>query len=92
MPLIHTISADDSFSTPTAFDFGDINLSIFGSFSTTSVSVQRSFDGGTTWLTVAQYTAPTEQVITNVEPAALWRVGVLSGSYSDGPVSVRLGQ
>lgn len=67
----------------------EFTISIWGTFSAT-VTVQRSFDGGTTWLDVAQYTVPVEDF--GSEPTdALYRIGVKTGEYTSGTVNVRIG-
>ena len=66
------------------------NVSVWGTFIAT-VTLQRSFDGGTTWLEVNSWTAPVEA--RDEEPeGALYRIGVDAGDYTSGTVNVRLGQ
>lgn len=65
------------------------NLSIWGTFVAT-VTLQRSFDNGQTWLDVATYTAPKED--TGMDPEGnLLRVGVKTGDFTSGTVNVRIG-
>lgn len=85
------ISEDDTFGAAIGLVRGDFNVSVYGDFAGT-VSLQRSFDNGTTWLTAEQYTVPTEKIASNVEPGTHWRLGVESGNLSDGTVTVRIGQ
>lgn len=83
-----TITGDDSF-TAEAYLEGYFNLSISGTFSAT-VTVQRSFDKGSTWLDIDSFTSATEEV--GFEPETVkYRVGVKSGDYSSGTIVVRLG-
>jgi len=65
------------------------NVSVWGTFVGT-VALQRSFDGGTTWLTVSTYTAATETTKYEPEPA-LYRMGTAISGYTSGTISVRLG-
>ena len=83
-----TITGDDSFTTE-AYLEGYFNLSISGTFSAT-VTVQRSFDKGSTWLDIDSFTSATEEV--GFEPETVkYRVGVKSGDYTSGSIVVRLG-
>ena len=66
------------------------NFSLWGTFVATVV-VQRSFDGGTTWLDVDTFTAPTEEVGMEAT-GALYRAGVKTGAFTSGTANVRLSQ
>jgi len=92
-----TIDAENEFTIPSYFQSYEwrdkIDLSVSGTF-TATVSLQRSFDDGTTWHTVEEYTAPTEKIIENPTQTVKWRLGVLTGNFpaSSPVVSVRLSQ
>lgn len=67
---------------------GDMSLTISGTFAGT-ITVQRSFDEGSTWLDVDTFTQPTEEV--GFEPAGCqYRVGIKTGDYTSGTASVGL--
>ena len=67
---------------------GDVSLTISGTF-TATVTVQRSFDEGATWLDVDNFTASTEEI--GFEPAGCqYRVGIKTGNYTSGTASVGL--
>jgi hypothetical protein len=67
-----------------------LNLSVSG-VSDSTVTLQRTFDGGTTWLDVESYTADAEKVIEGAhEGAEAYRVGVKTGDYGSDTVLVRL--
>lgn len=84
-----TITAQNSFTDPVKLT-GFFNLSIIGTFVAT-VTVQRSFDDQATWADVDTFTSPTEDW--GMEPEVCWyRVGVNTGQFTSGSVSVRLGQ
>jgi len=94
-----TITAQNTFtdwivpSKQTSFGVnqkGYLNLSIYGTF-TATVTVQRTFDDGTTVLDVAEYTTPAERIVEDHEIKAKYRVGVKTGDFTSGTVSVRLG-
>lgn len=83
------ISAQNTFSDATRCR-GFFNFSVWGTFVAT-VTVQRSFDGGSTWLDVDTFTAPTEEVGIEGEIAE-YRAGVKTGDYTSGTVNVRIGE
>jgi len=61
-----------------------------GSLGGTVVTLQRSFNNGTLWRDVKQYTLPSEEY--GFEPeGALYRIGVKTAQYQ-ASVDVRLGQ
>lgn len=88
------ITAQATWTTP-IYLIGWFNISIYtpsgavGSLGGTTVTVQRSFNGGTTWLDVKQYTATAEEY--GFEPeGATYRVGVKATQYV-AAVNVRIG-
>lgn len=67
---------------------GSFDLSISGTFVAT-VTVQRSFDGGSSWSDVDTFTSPTETY--GVQPHfANYRVGVATGDFTSGTAVVAL--
>ena len=86
---VKVIEAENVFSRNLGVS-GNFNLSIWGTFVAT-VTLQRSFDSGTTWLDIATYTAPIEDAGFGYGPA-IYRVGVKTGDYTSGTINVRLGQ
>ena len=87
-----TITGANQFTEPAEFDVErPFSLSIAGTF-TATVSLQRSFDAGVTWRDVWQTTEPSEEVVDNVEPDVLWRIGCASGSFTSGTINVRISQ
>lgn len=70
-------------------DEGYLNLSIYGTWAGT-VTVQRTFDGGTTILDVVAYTANAERLIEDHEAIIQYRIGIKTGDYSSGTANVRL--
>lgn len=72
-----------------------LNVSAWGTFSGT-VQVERSFDGGTTWLplsrdvvgSAASFTAPFSLQVRETESGVLYRLNCTA--YSSGPISYRL--
>ena len=84
-----TINADNTFTDPVRLT-GFFNLSLTGTFVAT-ITVQRSFDEKATWNDVDTFTSPTEDY--GVEPEVCWyRVGIKTGEYTSGSVTVRMGQ
>lgn len=81
------ITAENTFSDAVQIE-GYFNLSISGTFVAT-VAVQRSTDKST-WRDVDSFTAPSEEV--GFDPEYTWyRVGVKTGDFGSGTVTVRLG-
>ena len=83
-------------STPRGL-WGDFNIAIWGTFVGT-VAVERSFDGGTTFIpvardtsgTAASFTTPTSLSISEPERAVLYRLNC--NAYTSGTISYRLSQ
>lgn len=67
------------------------NISISGMW-TATVTVQRSFDFGVTWLKVDTFTANTEEYGFEPEDGVLYRAGVETGNYTNGTIVLRLSQ
>lgn len=89
-----SITAQNTFCTSIGI-LGWFNVSVSlpsganGSTGST-VTVQRSFDYGTTWRDVKSYTTTIEEY--GFEPeGALYRIGVKTGAYGASQVNVRLG-
>ena len=87
-----SITAQNNFTDWLEFDNARrfFNVSVSGTFSAT-VTVQRSYDGGSTPLDVKEYTAPAEEIGEHVETIVLYRIGVKTGDFTSGTVEVRLG-
>lgn len=65
----------------------EMTLSLSG-FGSATVDLQRSYDGGGAWKTVASYTANTEKNINVVGNNFLWR---LDCTWSSGTIAYALG-
>lgn len=70
---------------------GYFNLSMSGTWEAT-VTIQRAFDGGSTWLDVAEYTDSSEEYGFECEGGIVYRVGVKTGDFTSGTVVLRLSQ
>ena len=88
------LTAENTFTTPAvSFEPQSVfNVSVSGITGTTIVTLQRSFDGGATFRDTDSFDADTEGVGDNAEENTLWRIGVKTGDYDTGTVTVRLGQ
>jgi hypothetical protein len=84
-----TITAQNTFSDG-LYTKGSFNLSIWGTFVAT-ITVQRSFDLGSTWLDVDTFDAPIETVGTDPEAVVVYRAGVKTGDFTSGTVNIRIG-
>lgn len=70
---------------------GYLNISISGTSWTAIVTLQRSFDGGSTQHDVPpNWTANTEKSLVERENAVSYRLGVKTGDYTSGTPNVRL--
>jgi hypothetical protein len=85
-----SITAENLF-TDAAEIVGYFNVSISGTW-TGTVTVQRSFDQGSTWYDVASWVANTEEYGFEPERDVQYRVGIKTGHYDSGTCAVRLSQ
>ncbi len=85
-----TAGEQNTFVSTTYAYQGLVNISISGTFAAT-VTVQRSFDNGSTWLDVNTYTEISELVIDGRAEPAMYKVGVKTGAYTSGTVTIRIG-
>jgi hypothetical protein len=75
---------------------GRFNLTLSGSFTGLAATLERSFDGGTTWVTCSSlgapvvFTAAASEVCEEREAGVFYRVNVTA--IASGSVSVRLSQ
>ena len=70
---------------------GYFNISISGTWAGT-VTCQRSFDGGSTWLDVATWMSNTEEYGFEPEREVHYRVGIKLGEFTSGSAVLRLSQ
>ena len=82
-----SVSAEDTWSD-TLEVLNDFDLSVSGTFAGT-VTVQRSFDGGSTWRDVDTFTSPIETCGFQAS-FSNYRVGIASGDYTSGTAVVTL--
>jgi hypothetical protein len=68
---------------------GPFNVSVSGTF-TATVTLQRSFDGGTTPLVVATFTEAGEKFYEDFDPNASYRIGVDTEDFTSGQADVRV--
>lgn len=85
------ITAQNTFTSSVSFSVGLFDLSVSGTFSAT-VTLQRSFDSGSTWHDVETFTAAEEAVVDNADNTVKWRIGVKTGQFTSGTANVRLSQ
>jgi hypothetical protein len=91
-----TFSAAGAGTSPLPF-IGNFNVTIWGTFVGT-VQLERSFDGGATWIvaakdtsgTAAAYTAPCSLVCSEPESGVIYRLNCTA--YTSGTVSYRISQ
>lgn len=85
-----SITAENLFCDPAEI-VGHFNISISGTW-TGTVTVQRSFDGGSTWLDVGTWTGNTEEYGFEPERDVWYRAGIKTGEFGSGTAVVRLSQ
>lgn len=88
-----SIAADpgaESYTTAETFN-GRFNLSISGATWAGTVTLQRSFDAGSTWVDVLTFTANVETTVNEPQRGGLpYRIGMKNGDYTSGTVALRL--
>ncbi len=84
------VTAENTFSDG-LYTEGAFNLSISGTFVAT-ITVQRSFNQGSTWRDVDTFTAPIETYGNDPEPVVVYRAGVKTGDFTSGTVNIRIGR
>lgn len=89
--VTESVTAQDTWTDAVSFTVGIFDLSISNTF-TATVTLQRSFDGGTTWYDVQTFTQETEAVVDNADNTVKWRIGVATGDFTSGTADVRLSQ
>jgi len=85
-----SLSAANTWTDPVPI-LGPFNLSLSGTWAGT-ITLQRTFDGGTTWRDVATYTANIEDAGHEPELGVLYRAGFKTGEYTSGTAIVRISQ
>ena len=83
--------ASENLFTDAAEILGYFNISISGTWAGT-VTVQRSFDSGSTWFDVATWTDNTQEYGFEPERGVYYRIGMKLGGYSSGSPVLRLSQ
>ena len=85
-----SITAENTF-TDAVDIFGLFNLSISGTWVGT-VTLQRSFDFGATWVDVTTYTANIQDAGDEPEKLVVYRAGIKTGEYTSGTAVIRISQ
>lgn len=85
-----TITAQNQFTDPLApysneqsQRCGHLSIAIFGTWEATIV-LQRSFDSGSSWMTVASYTSNQQLSLNDKTEGVLYRLGCLTGGFTSG--------
>lgn len=85
-----SITAENQF-TDAAEIVGFFNISISNTWSGT-VTVQRSFDSGSTWYDVATWKVNTQEYGFECERGVQYRAGIKTGEFDSGQADVRISQ
>lgn len=91
--VTRTITAENQFSDALTLRVGEkASISINSTAISATLHVQRTFDGGTTWLDVKSYTANAQETYEADEPCSI-RIGCKTGNFtSQTALVVRLGK
>ena len=84
-----SITAGDTFTDDMDCKSGSLALSISGTWSGT-VTVQRSFDGGATWIDVENFESNIETTIEDPVEDVFYRAGIKADGYTSGTANVGL--
>ncbi len=86
--VTRSITGENLFTDPVKLT-GFFNISLSGTWSAT-VTVQRSFDKGSTWFDVETFVSNTQEYGFEPESGVYYRVGVKTGNFSSDTVVARL--
>ena len=86
--ITRSIAAENLFTDPVRLT-GFFNISLSGAWSAT-VTVQRSFDQGSTWFDVETFVSNTQEYGFEPEGGVYYRIGVKTGNFTSGTVVARL--
>lgn len=89
-PQTRSLTATSQFTDAVIFH-SYFNVSISGTW-TGTITIQRSFDSGNTWVDIKNYTFNIEEYGFEPERFIYYRIGVKSTSTITGTAVVRLGQ
>jgi hypothetical protein len=85
------ISAENSYTNTMWVDSNEsVIISLTGTWAAT-VTLQRSYDEGLTWLDYYQYTSNISTLVIEVEDDVLYRLGIKTGDYTSGTVVAIIG-
>ena len=88
--VTRAISANNTFSDRVQLA-GYFNVSISGTW-TGTVTCQRSFDRGSTWFDVKDWTDNIQEYGFEPERGVWYQIGIKDGDYSNGTATLRLSQ
>ncbi len=86
--ITRSIAAENLFTDPVKLT-GFFNISLSGTWSAT-VTVQRSFDQGSTWFDVESFVGNVQEYGFEPEGGVVYRVGVKTGNFTSGTIVMRL--
>ena len=85
-----SLSAANTYTTALVVR-GEANIWISGTWAGT-ITLQATYDDGSTWIDVATYTANAIDVLYEPEVGIAYRIGFKSGAYTSGTAVVRISQ
>lgn len=88
--LSASLTAQNTFCGPTYLAKDrPFQISVSGTF-TATVTLQKSYDGGSNWHDVESYTTATEKIVDSIDGATMWRLGVKTGGFGNGTAVCRI--
>jgi hypothetical protein len=87
---VRSVTGENQFTDPTEL-MGYFNVSISGTWDG-AVTAQRSFDSGSTWFDVNQWTDNVQEYGFEPELGVYYRIGVKAGDYGSGTPVLRISQ
>ena len=90
MAVTKTITAQNTYSDTIAISADLFSVSVQGTF-TATVTLQKTYDGGTNWYDVETFTSAGEWWGTEPE-GSIYRIGVKTGEYTIGTIYTRIGK
>lgn len=92
-----TVTAENEFTAPLSPTYkrssapdGKLNISVGGTGWVAVLTLQRSFDSGSTWLDVTNYSSPEESVVSEFEEGVIYRIGCKTGDFTSGSIPLRI--
>jgi len=88
--IARSVTGENQFTDPASI-IGYFNVSISGTWDAI-ITAQRSFDLGSTWFDVKEWTGNVQEYGFEPERSIYYRIGIKAGNFSSGIAILRLSQ